>query len=258
MEGLLFVPCKKNKLDKILELDEECFIFDLEDSIREEHKGNALNELKKFLDENDDFKKNIVRVNKGRWNSEVNVLYNCGIRKFMIPKAEIEDEINELSLMYSDIEIFLLVETPKGFLNLEHLIKNNNVYAVAFGAEDFCTSIQMTNKDELLIPIKQKIVIISKAYGKKVYDTITLEINDLEKITQQINFSKSLGFDGKMLIHPNQLYVINRLNEDIDFDKYKIIIDEFDKSSEGVLVYDGKVYEKPHIEYMRRCINENN
>lgn len=256
MEGLLFIPCVTNKLNNTSKLQADYFIFDLEDSIREGNKETALTDLVDYLNDNEDLKRNIVRVNSERLYDEINTLYGCGIRRFMIPKAETTEDINKLSELYKDISLVLLVETPRGLINLETMIQYNNVYAVAFGAEDFCTSIQMSNLDELLLPIKQRIVILSKAYNKKVYDTITLEIRDAEKINKKVVMSRNLGFDGKLLIHPKQLEVVAELNNAIDYDKYKKIVAEFDKSKEGIIIYEGKVYEKPHIEFMRRCINE--
>ena len=176
MEGLLFVPCVRNKLNNTSKLQADYFIFDLEDSIREENKETALVDLVDYLNDNDALKKNIVRVNSERLYDEVKALYECGIRRFMIPKAETTEDINKLSQLYKDIALVLLIETPRGLINLESMIQCNNVYAIAFGAEDFCTSMQMSNLDELLLPIKQKIVILSKVYNKKVYDTITLVI----------------------------------------------------------------------------------
>lgn len=256
MKSALFIPCEERKLSKLSELDADIIIFDLEDSIKDEDKENALNRLLELLQKQNDKGKFAVRVNCRNDFFELDKLYEAGIRSFMLPKSENVEYINKIGLRFKDIKLILLIETAKGIVNLKDMCQIGSVSSVAFGAEDFCLQTTMLNRDDILVPIKEQILIIAKAYEKEVFDTITLEIYDEEIIKQKIISSKELGFDGKLYIHPKQIEVYKAVRLDDNKEELKKIIDMFENNSEGVLVYKGKVYEKPHIEAMRRMLNE--
>lgn len=253
----MFIPCTREKIQKAESLKADVIIFDLEDSIRTKKKKEALSCLLEYLKdkEKDRF---AVRVNAEDMNVEIQSLYQSGIRTFMIPKAENKREIEKCTEMYDAIRLILLIETPLGILNLRDLCAVKNISAIAFGAEDYCSYIGMKNDQRGLEPIKTQIVCIAKAYGHDVYDTITVEYKDENVIKKAIQDSKDLGFDGKLYIHPKQLEVAEKMNTDLleRYDEWKDIIQTFDNSNEGVLTYKGKLYEKPHIEYMRRQLYE--
>lgn len=253
----MFVPCTREKIQKAESLKADIIIFDLEDSIRAEEKKEALSCLLNYLEDKrkDKF---AVRINTENMDAEIQSLYHSGIRTFVIPKAENKREIEECTEMYDTIQLLLLIETPMGILNLRELCTVKNISAIAFGAEDYCNQVGMKNDQHVLEPIKTQIVCIAKAYGHDIYDTITTEYKDENVIKKAIQNSKDLGFDGKMYIHPRQLEVAEKINADLleMYDEWKDIIQAFENSHEGVFIYNGKLYEKPHIEYMRRQLYE--
>ena len=256
MKSALFVPCEEKKLNKISELNADIIIFDLEDSVKDSDKEGALKRLLELLKnyrKKSDF---VVRVNKSNDFYEMDKLYEAGIRKFMLPKSEDFNYVEEIGLRYDDIKLCLLIETPKGIVYLKEMCLISCVESVAFGAEDFCSQTRMINNDEILLPIKEQIIITAKSFGKMVFDTITLEIYDEDIIKQKIVNSKKLGFDGKLFIHPKQISVMESIEIDRNVDEYRKIIKLFDESMEGILVYTEKIYEKPHIDAMRRVLDE--
>ena len=69
--------------------------------------------------------------------------------------------------------------------------------------------------------------------------------------------AKDLGFSGKGAIHPKQIKVLNDIFTPTleEVNKAKKIIDIFNKSSVGLVVYEGKLIEKPVLRDMLRIIN---
>lgn len=256
MKGALFIPCEKRKLAKVSSVNADVIIFDLEDSVREEDKEKALGILVELLKTYENKSNFMVRVNQSKDFMEMDALYQIGIRRFMLPKSENSSYINEIALRYKDIRLCLLIETPMGLLNIEQMCQVKGVEELAFGAEDFCAQMGMINRADLLLPIKEKVAITAKAYAKMAFDTITLEIHDDNIIKEKIIESMELGFDGKLFIHPKQLNVLESINSNDDYEELKKIVKIYDNSFDGVLVYNDKVYEKPHIEHMRRIIND--
>jgi citrate lyase subunit beta/citryl-CoA lyase len=66
-----------------------------------------------------------------------------------------------------------------------------------------------------------------------------------------------MGFDGKTLIHPNQVDVANRVwaPTEVEIDYARRVIDAFDEATRdgrGVVTVDGRMIENLHVDNARR------
>lgn len=253
--SLLFIPAKEKMLNKIKEFNADIYIIDLEDSIPEAEKKEALENVIKYLSymENNNI---FVRINYNNYEEELKQLdkYDIG---FMLPKFESVTQYKNVSNILNKHKVIALVETPLGIVNIKEIVEQKYVDYIAFGAEDYTAKVNMINKNENLIYQKSKIVTYAKAYNKKVFDTPSFQINNDIEFQKEVNCSVELGFDGKLLIHPKNIEYINNSFGNYDLNKYKYIIDKFESSNEAVVVIDGNVYEKMHINRMKKIIKEN-
>lgn len=251
--SLLFVPATEKMLSKIEDCKADAVIVDLEDAILAEDKDSALCRLEGFL-KGYSYKTDLfVRINPARSEKETDVLNKYALKGYMLPKTETAAEVASFSKVSGGKQIVALIESAMGILNVEEIVRNDNVIMTAFGAEDYTTQCGIENKTEFLVYPKSKLVAVSKAYKKPVIDTISLEIRNIGLYTKEAESSKSFGFDGKLAIHPMQVDVINSVFcENIEY--YRYIVAEYEKSGTGVLNLHGKVFEKPHIDAMRRII----
>lgn len=256
--SLLFVPGKKDKLINIGQFEDgpDAYIIDLEDSIKENAKDDALNDIVEYMEQCKEKAAIYVRINKERWEKEVGVLSHCNIKGIMLPKTEAGDEVRKIAELYAQLEIIALVETPLGVVKAEEICAEDTVSAVAFGGEDYMSCLGVGYSLEAVLFAKSKLVTCAKAYGKEVYDTIYAKVRDLEGMKEEAALSKRLGFSGKMTIHPLQVSIVNSIFEDNDIARYKYLVSEFEKTSNGVLEIDGRVYERPHIDLFREKIKE--
>lgn len=252
MRSLLFVPVREKLLKKVGLLGADAYILDLEDSIVEEEKEAALRVLQTFLNDVDKNISIIVRVNKNRYLEEINELkkYEVG---FMLPKFETFDEYSKLPLGKKYIA---LVETPKGLVNCKEIAMCRHIDSIAFGAEDFTASIGMDNDIALLQFQKSMLVTYAKAYGKKVFDTPSFKLDDIEAFHKEVDNARALGFDGKMAIHPKQIDTINHIFSITDCKYIHEVIETYEKCGGAVQVIDGKVYEKMHISHLKKILKE--
>lgn len=257
LRSLLFVPTKEKMLNKIASLDSDGYIIDLEDSINEEDKSDALELLCSFLSEHEEWSNIYVRLNKTRFEEEAVALNGFRVG-FMLPKFEASEDYSCVDCIWRQHELIALVETPMGVINIQNISQCPWVDAIAFGAEDFTASVNMLNEDSLLLPVKSSLIVGAKAYGKKIYDTPSFKINDEKAFEQEVLNSVSLGFDGKLLINPKQIEFVNKSFVDADLDHIAYIISEYEKRGEAVVVIDGKVYEKMHINRFYRILKEHN
>lgn len=251
--SLLFVPSTEKMLSKIENCKADAVIVDLEDAILAEDKDNSLYRLEVFL-KGYSYKTDLfVRINPTRAKKETDVLNKYAVKGYMLPKTETAADVELFAKSAGDKHIIALIESAMGIVNAEEIIRNDNVSMAAFGAEDYTTQCGIENKSEFLVYPKSKLIAVSKAYSKPVIDTISLEICNIDSYTKEAESSKNFGFDGKLAIHPMQVDVINSVFcENIEY--YKYIVAEYEKKKEAVLNINGKIFEKPHIDAMRRKI----
>lgn len=258
IRSLLFVPAVEKKMQNIGHFEEEpdAYIIDIEDSIKLEAKEDALHSVIRYLNNSIYLEKIYVRINKEFWERDIDYLIKNNINRVVFPKAEDDGEIKKVIAKYSDIEIIALIETPKGILHVENICQLDNVVALAFGGEDYFALLGVPYSYEASLYPKSKIVICSNAYGKSCFDTIYPSVRNVQGLIDATNLSKKLGFSGKLAIHPNQIKIIDDIFTQEDMDKYRKILEKYESDKSGVIEFEGRIYEKPHIEMLKRILDD--
>lgn len=257
IKSLLFVPAKDKMLAKIPQMNADVFIIDLEDSIREEEKEEALNRTIKFISGLTSSSNIIVRINSNHASRELSKLAEFSDIGFMLPKYE---KINPYG-QYKDIlkghYSIALIETPSALVDLSDITNVGYLNALAFGAEDYTAKVNMENNVDNLVFQKSMLVTYAKARGLQVFDTPSFKLDNEAEFEREVKNSVSLGFDGKMAISPKHIQFINDSFGSSDFEYMKYVIAKYEADGNAVVVIDGKVYEKMHINRFKRIIKEN-
>ena len=256
MKSLMFVPSKPKMLGKIASSEADACIIDLEDSITEADKPQALEDACKYLETNPK-KKIYIRVAGNHLKEEFEKLQEYSFVGYMIPKFENPQDYEQYGIYLEGKDVIALVETPTGIVNIKEIASSRIVTMIAFGAEDFTSSVGMKNCAETLNYARSTIVTYGKAFGKQAIDTPSFIIDDMDALEQEIQTAVDMGFNGKLSIHPNQVSKINELFQLYDFDKMKEIVDQYEATGQAVLRIGEKVYEKMHISHFKRILKEN-
>lgn len=254
IKSLLFVPAETKRLDKIGHTGADVHIIDLEDSIADEDKDAALERTVRFL--NGCEAKNIfVRVNRSRYEYEIKALqkFDIGI---MLPKMETNSDYALASDILRKHRVIALIETPRGLINADRIASVPWISALAFGAEDFTAATNMRDSVNALSVPKTLLVLAAKANRKRVYDTPCFRLQDEKAFSAELEQGADLGFDGKLAIHPKQVDDINRAFMFSDPQYIRYVINTYEASGNAVCEIDGRVYEKLHIDRMRRILVE--
>lgn len=256
--SLMFIPAKSKTLSKLGQFDADAYVIDLEDSIEEQNKTVALLDAFACLKELDSHNYKVyVRLNKERYQEEAEKLSLFTDVGFMLPKFESIDEYAELENVWKTHSVIALIETPLGIVNINGISSCDWVDSLAFGAEDYTASINMENQSRLLAYPKSVLITYGKAYGKTVFDTPSFQLNDMDLLKDEIDSAVSMGFDGKLAIHPKQIPLINQAFLSIDIEWMQRVVDAYEQQGDAVFVYEGRPYEKMHIARFRRIIKEN-
>ena len=257
IKSLLFVPAKDKMLAKIPTMNADAFIIDLEDSIPEEEKQEALNRVVSFIEGFADASNIIVRINSNHSEHELSKLSKFGNVSFMLPKYEKENPYDALSEKLEGHYTIALIESPAAIIQLSDICKVGYLSALAFGAEDYTAKVNMENNIDFLFFQKSMLVTFAKAYNLQVFDTPSFKLSDETEFEREVKNAVSLGFDGKMAISPKHVQFINDTFNSNDLEYMKSLISRYEADENAVVVIDGKVYEKMHINRFKKIIKEN-
>lgn len=257
IKSLLFVPAKDKMLAKIPSMKANAYIIDLEDSIPEEEKEEALARVDAYLEGLSTVSNIIVRINSNYAERELSILIKYPDIGFMLPKYEKDNPYDVLEEKLSGHYTIALIESPKAMVELQNICTKKYISALAFGAEDYTAKVNMENSVDYLFFQKSMLVTYAKAHGLQVYDTPSFKLNDESEFEREVKNALSLGFDGKMAISPKHVQFINGTFNSSDLEYMKSVISRYEEDGNAVVVIDGKVYEKMHINRYKKIIKEN-
>lgn len=256
--SLLFVPGRTEKIKNIGRFYADIYLLDLEDSVKETEKGQALQEVKSFLEQNHDKYHCMVRLDSEYLKKQLKILSEYRDIGFMLPKfSDPKMYDGEVVAILEKHEVIALVETPLGVIHAEAIAACKWVHALAFGAEDYASSMGADHGSDVIHYARSRLLTCARAYGKKCYDSPSFIYDDEIRFENELEYSINMGFDGKMAISPKHVERINqRYLKKYDIQKVKVILEEYEKKKQAVLKLDGIVYERMHIMQMKQWLKE--
>ena len=254
-------------LEKAKGLAADEIFMDIEDAVAPAAKPDARKNIVAALNEGGyGGKTRVVRVND--WTTQwtyadvIEVVEGAGpnLDCIMLPKVQTADQIVALDLLLTQIEksngfevgrigIEAQIENAKGLINIDAIAQASpRVETLIFGPADFMASINMKSLvvgeqppgydvGDAYHYILMRILMAARAYDKQAIDGPYLAIKDLDGYRRVAGRSAALGFDGKWVLHPDQVAAANEVfspRQD-DYDHAELILDAYDyfTSAEG-------------------------
>jgi citrate lyase beta subunit len=268
MRSYLIFPADKDKyISKALISNADVLIFDLEDSVKGSNKNYARKNLRKKVNNiKNKTKKVYVRVNSSNLKIFTKDIISCNLKNvdgFLIPKCEcgnnLSKQINIIKKNFrNNFELLLLIESHKGILNLEKILSKKNlkyIDALMFGHEDFSASILKYFSEDFSFykNFRHTILLHAKSNNLLALDTPTLEMSSKKKISDYFKLSFKDGFDGALIIHPNQINLANKnYTPSVRDLNYSIQITKLSKKLNSIFAYKKKFIGPPII---KRALN---
>jgi citrate lyase subunit beta/citryl-CoA lyase len=209
----LFVPgSRPERFDKAVRAGADQVVVDLEDAVTPTRKASARGEVARWLGGAGEA---WVRVNaRGtQWHEhDLGALARRpGLRGVMVPKAEDPAALDRVAReLVPGTPIIALVETAVGVRDVAALAACAAVSGLAFGSIDFALDIDAAESDEVLLFARSALVIAARAASLPApLDGVTVETTDTAVIRRDAARARSLGFGGKLCIHPAQVEPVN-------------------------------------------------
>ena len=271
LRSALYMPGINQKaMDKALNLDCDAVVIDLEDAVEVSKKEDSRQLVIRQIENNDYGPRVVVvRVNDlgTKWGEQdVAAVANLPIQAILVPKvSEIRDisrMVDLLNRLGSELPIWIMVETPLAIININELARQPRVTALVVGTSDLVVDLCAEHLEERqnISYALQRSIIAARAFGKKILDGVHLDFRDLDSLRNVCRLGKSMGFDGKTLIHPDQIPVANDAfsPSEAELDKAKRVIDAWRSAQtrgSGVVEVDGTLVESLHVEEAKRLIS---
>ena len=243
----------------------DCLIFDLEDSVPVDQKKAARFLVKNALCDLDFGASEIwVRVNKGEMEQDLATISPGGPHGICLPKVESAADIRRSEeILNGDNRKTLLmpiIESAQGVMHLSEIAQaSTRVVALAFGAEDLSRDLGGTRSWDTLFYARSALVTTAKAHGIQALDTIYPDVRDEQGLRRETEKIVAMGFDGKGVIHPEQIEPIHDCftpsKEDIE--NALAIIEALrvaQKKGLGVASLNGKMIDEPVEKRARKIL----
>ena len=257
----LAVPgCSVRMLEKSKILNTDQVFLDLEDSVAPLAKEQARANVVAALNEGGyGSRVRAVRINSvdSPWAADDldQVVRGAGANLdcIMLPKVSTTADVFWLSERLDALEVQLglepesigievQIEDALGLVNVDAIAASHSrIETIIFGPADFMASLNMRTLNVGLQPpgytegdayhyVLMRLLVAGRAFGKQVIDGPFLGIKDLDGLRLTATRSAALGFDGKWVLHPDQIDIVNEVYSPTqdDYDHAELIVDAYD------------------------------
>ena len=277
----LFVPATHpDRFGKAAKSGADAVIIDLEDAVARQDKATARTNI--TASSIDLPAPVFIRVNADGsdfFDDDISHLASLGdkylgitsiIAGIVLPKIERPDTLATLAQRLGDAcPIIGFVETALGVVNLGALCRAGNLVQFGFGAIDYALDVGCQETREALLHARCQIVTASRAFGKHPpLDAVTANFTDGTLVADDAKYAASLGFGGKLLIHPKQVAPAKaafaptpediawagRVLEVVAKNASKDSGKDSGKNISGAMQLDGTMIDRPVIEKAKRIL----
>ena len=256
----------------------DAIMLDLEDSVTIAQKEAArllVYHALKTIDYGDT--EMVVRINPlstPYGKKDIEAVVKAGVHVVRMPKTETAEEVKEVEREILRVEnslgcpgrtkIMAAIESALGVVNAYAIATaSDRMMGIALGAEDYCANLktQRTPEGIELLLARQTIVVAARAAGIDALDTVYSNLNDMETFRKEVELIKKLGFDGKSIINPRQIEIVNEVFA--VFKKVKLLLlaqaiiaamEEARQKGSGVIALNGKMVDRPVVLRAQRTI----
>jgi citrate lyase subunit beta-like protein len=277
--ALLYMPGDdRRKIEKSTTLGVDCICMDMEDGVAVTRKTEARAIIAQTMKELDfGQSERCIRINSvgsGLESYDLVAALATNPDTIVVPKVEFPDQVKWVSDHISSYEtssgrkvgsVHLLagVETAKGIMNLRRIAEaDRRLEAIIFGAEDYAASIgaRRTKEAGEVLYARQAVVAACVANDLQAIDMVYIDFRDSEGLRAEAEQGAGWGFNGKQVIHPNQVPVVQEAftpsAEEISYAKR--VVETFESSQregKGAYALDGKMIDMPLLKNARKVLD---
>ena len=274
--SVLYMPGSNARaMEKARELPADAVIFDLEDAVAPDAKAKARELIVEALKKGGFGSREVlVRINgldTAWWGDDLAVAA-AGPDAVLVPKVSTPEQLRQVAKHLTGVRadagvrIWVMMETPLAMLNARDIAaaagdRDTRLAGFVMGTNDLAkdTRARIVPGRAPMLPWLMTCVAAARAYGLDILDGVYNELGNAEGFAAECRQAHDLGFDGKTLIHPQQIAPCNAAfspsEEEVAWAR-KIIaaFDQPENANKGVIQIDGRMVERLHADMARRTV----
>jgi len=275
--SVLYMPgANERALEKAKSLPADSLILDLEDSVAPEAKSAARDNVCAAVKNGGYGRRELViRVNavETAWGmDDLRAAASVAPDAILVPKVSNAGDIVTVSKVLDAIaapektRVWAMMETPSSVLNARFIAalgadKETRLVCLVMGTNDLLkeSRARALHNRIAVVPWLAMTIVAARAYGLDVLDGVYNDFRDETGFREECEHGRTLGMDGKTLIHPSQVVPCNQVfsptEEEVSWSR-KIIAAFEDpmNARKGVIELEGKMVERLHRVMARRTV----
>lgn len=271
--SVLYMPgANARALEKARTLPADALILDLEDSVAPDAKALARQQVVAALRQGGyRHRELIVRINAlaTPWGpDDLAAIAASGADAVLVPKVQSRDDVLGIVQALQEagappgLPVWAMAETPLAFLRLDEIAgAHPHLQMIVVGTSDLVKDLHARHSQvraETMTALSLA-VLAARAYGIGALDGVHLDLADDAGLRFACEQGRSMGFDGKTLIHPKQIAAANAAfgpSED-ELEAARQIVAAWQQArstGKGVVVVEGRLVEHLHVAEAERLL----
>lgn len=274
--SVLYMPGSNARaLEKAKTLSADCVILDLEDAVAPDAKETARRQVVDAVKAGGFGPREvIVRINglATPWGrDDLAAVAASGTDAVLAPKVATGDEVDALDRALAQAgapattTLWVMMETPLAILNAATIAQSRarapRLACFVMGANDLAkeTGARITPGRAPMNAWLMTCLAAARAYGLAIIDGVYNDIGDEVGLARECAEARDMGFDGKTLIHPNQIAACNAAFSptpaEVEWARKVIAaFAEPDNAARGALQVEGRMVERLHADMAARLV----
>src|SRR5262245_30454869 len=274
--SVLYMPGSNARaIEKARTLPADAVILDLEDSVALDAKVSARQQVMDAVSAGFGAREVIVRINgldTQWWLDDLNAVAKAKPDAVLVPKVSSPNHLEDVAERLVDISadqkirVWAMMETPLAMLNARDIATaasdvETRLAAFVMGTNDLAkdTRAKIMPGRAAMLPWLMNCVAAARAFGLDILDGVYNDLSNAEGFARECSEARDMGFDGKTLIHPNQIGPCNAAfspttEEIAQANKVIAAFDLPENRDKGVVQLDGRMVERLHADMARRTV----
>ena len=273
LRSLLFAPASRpDVLAKLPRANPDGVVLDLEDAVAPSAKADAREHSREagaMLAREYPHLAVYVRVNAipTEWFAhDIARGVPAGATGVVVPKVESAAQVQAAAVALDraglrELSILAGIETVAGVINVAEILHEPRVAACYFGAEDYTADlggVRRADSLEVLWP-RSRVAAHAAHAGVLSADQVVTDLRDEAAFRVDAQLGRSLGYRGKLCIHPTQVALANDSFSPsaAEVARARRLIDAFDRASaegHGAISFEGQMVDEPLARRARAVI----
>lgn len=275
--SVLYMPGSNARaIEKAKTLPVDGVILDLEDAVAPDAKIDARKQVTAAVKAGGFGGREVfIRVNgiDSEWHADdLHEAARAAPDGVVVPKVSSSEQLEMIGRRLLDMgtdhktRVWAMIETPIAILNVKEIARaaadsETRLAGFILGTNDLAkeTGAKFVPGRAPMVPWLTTCILAARAYGIFILDGVYNDLSNADGFLRECEQGRDLGFDGKTLIHPNQVAPCNDVfspgTEEVA--QARKIIAAFEKpenKGKGVVSLDGRMVERMHADIARKTV----